>query len=156
MAYLLGVLHREAIPNLWLFLLPFSVLILADRSVQDNHIQSMAYVCHGFLPQNSNVLWYGPFLIILNTIYFFLTASENWVDVFTETSTRTLSWAVIADLKSGLGFFAWSYFTVMHSFTFLKMSFCFYFITHSLSFVRSFNSDSRQWWSQESSILYHL
>lgn len=35
----------------------------------------------------------------------FLTASENWVDVFTEMSIRTLPWAVTADSKSGLGFF---------------------------------------------------
>lgn len=65
------VFPRESIPNLRLFLLPFSVLSLADRSVWNNRIQSMAYVCHGFLPQNSNVLCYNPFLIILNTIYSF-------------------------------------------------------------------------------------
>lgn len=101
----------------------------------DYNIQSMISTTHSNDFYHRIVMFcvVTPFLITLNTIYFFLTACENWV-VFTK-----------APLSEHWIFFA--YFILMHYFPFLKIRF--YFIPHSLSFARSFyNSDSSQQWNQ--------
>lgn len=91
MAYRPAVLHRGTVPNLWSFLLHFSMLSLADGSVLNKTFKEWAALyamdflfLFFLLPQNSHVLCYELSPVVVNTTYFFLMACENYYVLYYE------------------------------------------------------------------------